>query len=315
VYQVPCSETSRIKGVPELKQGIVVATSQGRESWVREILESITAPCLVLSMPGFELGKLEWVFNNTDLDRFIFLQDSLVIRDEEMFETLFATPGSSCIMCDPGHFGSYLGLYERTTLSEVGFPICHTKEDSIRNEIEWTEKYMDVAGEISHPLGIMHNEVITVRKFRRENRVYINEFYEKWKGDWNQKTIYDAETKFALEGNSLDLIKLQLREKSMLVLNLQSQLSSLAPLAEFPRILQELQESSKSLTDSLGVWREFNPENVVEGERILCTTSHSCCQDLKLIRESEIWKSTQLIRNVLTWLRIWFAKRANDWKS
>ena len=54
---------------------IVIATTPGREQWLQQCLASIKHPVLVLSDFTFELGKINWIFNNTKIERFMFLQD------------------------------------------------------------------------------------------------------------------------------------------------------------------------------------------------------------------------------------------------
>jgi hypothetical protein len=82
-------------------------------------------------------GKIKWVYENTNIDRFIFLQDSIVIRDNDLLMSLFDTDGSSCIMCGPRCFGSYLGLYERNTLSQLDIPEISSKLEAVQQEIDW----------------------------------------------------------------------------------------------------------------------------------------------------------------------------------
>ena len=64
---------------------IVVATTPGRENWLKQCLESIERPVMVLSDFTFELGKIKWVFENTKIQRFMFLQDSVVIKNHKIF--------------------------------------------------------------------------------------------------------------------------------------------------------------------------------------------------------------------------------------
>lgn len=169
-----------------MKQGIVVGSAPGRENWIKDFLESINLPCIVLTVDGYELGKIKWIYENTDLDRFIFLQDSLVIRNNDLLQSIFDYQGSACLMCDPDHFGSYLGLYERSVLEKVGIPDALTKADAIKYEWEWTKDYVAACDNFSHPIDINHQIVYTVYKHGRENMVYVNDLYEKWKGDWGQ---------------------------------------------------------------------------------------------------------------------------------
>jgi hypothetical protein len=169
-----------------VKDGIIVGTAPGRERWLNDFMESIKLPCIVVTVDGYELGKIRWAYENTKLDRFIFLQDSLVIRNNELLSSIFDVPGSACLMCDPDHYGSYLGLYERSVLDKVGIPVANTKSDAIKYEWEWTKQYAASCSNFDHPLNLDHQIVYTVYKHGRENMLYVNDLYEKWKGDWGQ---------------------------------------------------------------------------------------------------------------------------------
>jgi hypothetical protein len=194
-----------------MKDLVVISTSPGRENWVHEILSSISRPVIVVSDFGYELGKIKWVYENTNCDRFLFLQDSLVIRDETLFDQIFEVSGSSCIMDVPACMGSYMGVYERSVLSKIKIPDISTKKESIFYEVEWTKKYIASCESFSHPLIVAHKEIETVRKFGRENLLYVNQYYEKWKGDWGVRV-----NNFEPYANPVELqrINLQMLEKS-----------------------------------------------------------------------------------------------------
>ena len=172
-----------------MKTAVIVATSPGRSNWANDCLSSLAVPAIVVSGYGHELGKIKWVYENTDIDRFIFLQDSVVIRDNDLLMSLFDTEGSSCIMCGPRCFGSYLGLYERKTLDQLDIPVVNGKLESVRYEIEWTQEYINKCEKFSHPINIEHQVIETIYKHGRENQVSVNKLYEKWKGTWSTDQI------------------------------------------------------------------------------------------------------------------------------
>ena len=152
-----------------MKQSVVIATASGRSHWVNDIVASLKIPYLVVSCGGYELGKIKWVYENTKLDRFIFLQDSVVVRNNDLLMSLFDTDGSHCIMCDPSHLGAYMGLYERRTLDLLELPTCHNKADSIINETKWTSEYISKCEKFSHPIDLPQTLVHGVTKHGREN--------------------------------------------------------------------------------------------------------------------------------------------------
>ena len=161
-----------------MKEAVVISTSPGRAHWVKDCFDSISVPSIVVSGGGFELGKIKWVYENTNIDRFIFLQDSIVIRNNDLLMSVFDTNGSSCLMCDPDHMGSYMGLYERKTLDKIEIPNISSKAEAILNEIEWTKKYIAACDEFSHPVTIEHKQLHGVIKHNRENLLYVNDLYE-----------------------------------------------------------------------------------------------------------------------------------------
>ena len=168
-----------------MKTAVVISTAPGREAWVRDCLESIKSPAIVISTGGYELGKLKWVYTNTSLDKFVFLQDSIIVRNEPELLRLLNQKGSTCLMDVPRCLGSYLGIYEREILDKVEIPEVTTKEESIRQEIEWTAKYKAQCEVFNHPQpSIEHTQVHTVYRHGRQNLLYVNRLYEKWKGTW-----------------------------------------------------------------------------------------------------------------------------------
>jgi hypothetical protein len=270
-----------------MKDIVVISTSPGRENWVKEMLCSISRPVVVVSDFGYELGKIKWVFENTNCDRFLFLQDSLVIRDESLFEQVFEAKGSSCIMDTPSCLGSYMGVYERSVLSKIDIPVIHTKEDSIYFEIEWTQRYIELCESFSHPISIVHKELETVRKFGRENLLYVNQYYEKWKGDWG---VPVSNYEVIVNPVGLERVNLQMLEKSRSI-------QSLTKENELLKRTIELDNSHKE---------EIATLNHSHKEEIATLKDELSAKDFKILAltESTIWKLFRPYRKVLEILRV-----------
>ena len=100
-------------------QIVVVATTPGREHWLSDCLKSLgDREVLVLRQAGtWELGKIQWLYENTALDRFLFLHDTVVVKDGSFIDEAFSHPGSVALTNDPGWFGMFMGIYTRETLS------------------------------------------------------------------------------------------------------------------------------------------------------------------------------------------------------
>jgi hypothetical protein len=169
---------------------IVIATTPGRENWLAQCLASIKRPVLVLSDFTFELGKINWVFNNTTIERFFFLQDSVVIKDERLFDLLDEN-ASIALSSDPSIYGMYLGIYEREHLAKIDIPIPVSKREAIDFEISWTTKYCQAAKNvrIAFPDLADRNADRKEIVFGRENLVLENDFLIKYKGNWGQQVV------------------------------------------------------------------------------------------------------------------------------
>ena len=165
---------------------VVIATTPGREDWLAQCLASIDRPTVVLSDFTFELGKIRWVYDNTTVDRFMFLQDSVVVKDQALFN-LLDEPGSIALTADPRPFGMYMGVYERNVLAQIEIPLPQSKQESIEREISWTEDYCrhTTVLRTAYPELTDRNAVREEQLFGRNNLVLENEHLIKYKGTWH----------------------------------------------------------------------------------------------------------------------------------
>jgi hypothetical protein len=170
---------------------IVIATTPGREQWLQQCLASIEQPVLVLSDFTFELGKINWIFNNTKIERFMFLQDSVVIKNQNLFDLLLKDKGSIALTNDPCMYGMYLGVYERHILEKIEIPIPKTKAESIAYELSWTDNYCKAARNVRLAFTDFSDSRSTRKQvlFGRENLVLENDFLIKYKGNWGQQVV------------------------------------------------------------------------------------------------------------------------------
>jgi hypothetical protein len=270
-----------------VKDLIVISTSPGRENWVKEILTSISRPVIVISDFGYELGKIKWAYENTNCDRFLFLQDSLVVRDESLFEQVFEVSGSSCILDVPSCLGSYMGVYERSVLSQLEIPEINTKEESIFFEIEWTQKYIALCENFSHPVSIVNKEIETVRKFGRENLLYVNQYYEKWKGDWG---VPVTDYRPLVNPIELERANLQMLEKSRIIQNLSNEFLEL----KAGHANEFLELKAGHANQMISLQREVD---------VLASEVSAKTKELLSIRESTIWRLFSPYRNFIQFFK------------
>lgn len=168
----------------------VIATSPGREDWAGQALASVPGEALVVSCGGYELGKLRWVTENTNIERFLFIQDSVVVSPA-LYALLSHYRGSVALLSDPSVFGSYLGVYTREILMQVGFPNICSKREAVQAEISWTSRYVEIAGEVPVLFPELRDSRAgePVEHLGRQNLVLKNEYLTKWKGTWRYDQI------------------------------------------------------------------------------------------------------------------------------
>lgn len=165
---------------------IVIATTPGRECWLAQCLKSVgDRPVMVLSDYSFELGKIRWMYNNTNFQRWLLLHDSVVIKDQKVFDLLFSYPKSVAVSTCPVKFGMYLGVYHRDTLAKTGIPQPTSKIEAIHYERAWSNHYCSLEDvpvlfqDFTDQLSKGTQEVLG-----RVNLVLENEYLIKYKGTW-----------------------------------------------------------------------------------------------------------------------------------
>jgi hypothetical protein len=169
---------------------IVIGTTPGRDNWLAQCLASITRPVLVLSDFTFELGKFNWLMENTKIDRFMYLADSVVVKDERLFQ-LLDEQGSIAFSSDPGIYGMYLGVYERKVLEKIQIPYPKNKKEVIEYELSWTQTYAQAAKNVRIAFDNLTDSKSKRKEvlFGRENLVLENDFLIKYKGHWGQQVV------------------------------------------------------------------------------------------------------------------------------
>lgn len=171
---------------------IVICTTPGREMWLADCLASIKRDVIVLSDFTFELGKIDWMIKNTSFDRFLILQDSVVVKDDSFFDKIFEFEGSVSINRDPTWYGSFMGIYERKPLLDVGIPLPKTKKEVVQLEYQWTPQYCAAAGSVIvmfEEFNDRNNKGTTLRH-GRDNLILENDYLIKYKGNWGQLADY-----------------------------------------------------------------------------------------------------------------------------
>lgn len=165
---------------------VVIGSSPDRHQWLADCSESINREHIAVVNEGYELGKIRWVMENTTAERFLFLQDSWIIKDDRFWTLLEGLSGSVAITDDPYYYGCYAGVYERWVIEKIGIPTIIDKADSISKEITWHHQYFQAVGEMTVLFPELRdaNAILQVERHGRVNLLLENNYIAKYKGTW-----------------------------------------------------------------------------------------------------------------------------------
>lgn len=172
------------------KQAVVIGTRPDRKEQLQNCLNSFTTPydILIADCDGYEVGKLKWVLKKTDVDEFIFLQDSVEVKDPKFIEMCFFLPQSVSICNYPFFFGCYLGKYKRSVLEKMDLPDIKNKKEAVEYEVQIGIDY--AKHEIPFALfDDLHNVDNFVEKWGKKVMKIENDYLIKYKSIWSRDMI------------------------------------------------------------------------------------------------------------------------------
>lgn len=174
-------------------KAIIIATTNGREQWLEQCLESLEGytryPKLVTMSGDWELGKIKNASESMVIDEFIFLQDSMVIKDYKWIDEAFDYHGSVSIGWRP--FFMYLGKYKTDILRSIEIPKVNNKLDAVNYEYTWPLEYIKADPSTKHIFTDLTDTNIFLEKFGRMNMVLENDQLIKYKGTWSLDMVKD----------------------------------------------------------------------------------------------------------------------------
>lgn len=176
-----------------MSKAIIIGTYGGREVWEKDCRESLAGytdyPVISINVP-WELNVISWVYEWTNLDEFLFLQDTVVVKSQDWLEELFDHEGSVSLCTKP--FYMYLGKYTRTDLARaLPFPEVKNKRQAVDHEGEWTSWYNEGSTNTKYLWDIPDPQIF-VEHNGRLNMFYENDHIVKYKGTWSPEMVPDA---------------------------------------------------------------------------------------------------------------------------
>lgn len=177
----------------QINKAIVIGTYHGREDWLADCLQSLagyeTYPVISVAIP-WELNVIKWCYQWTNLDEFLFLQDTVVLKDLRWLDYVMGDSSGDVSLCHKLYF-MYLGKYRRQTINAMYapvWPVVNNKRDAVTYEGEWTNRYVE-AGEVVTSLWDLDDTEHYVERHGRLNKVIENDHIIKYKGTWSPEMI------------------------------------------------------------------------------------------------------------------------------
>jgi hypothetical protein len=173
-------------------KAIAIATTPDSKS-LGNLMKSMSGydkyQILILSDFNYELGKIKFIYDHTNIEEFILLHDSCEVKDTSFIEDVFNNPLSVSFSCSPNNFGSYLGKYQRSVLSKMDIPIAKSKLDSVNYEETFNLEYEFRAGKI----GFLSPQLVNTTKFEemfgKMTMILENDYLIKYKSCWNRMKL------------------------------------------------------------------------------------------------------------------------------
>jgi hypothetical protein len=170
-----------------MKRAIVIGTQPDRTEQLSNCLKSIDSeyPVYVIDCDGYEIAKIKLA--SSLFDEFVFLQDTVEIKNNDLFKMCFDNPKSVSICNYPGLFGCYLGKYKSEIIKQLKTPDTLTKAQSVDLESYLGQLYSVFEQPVQ--LFAMKNTDHFIDKWGHKVMVIENEYLIKYKSCWNRSMI------------------------------------------------------------------------------------------------------------------------------
>lgn len=139
---------------------------------------------------GYEIGAIEATLHQTDWDEFILLQDTIEIKNQQIFRMLFENYQGKSVSYNP-HFQMYLGKFRREILQRMTLPVVRDKIEAVRQEEDFTRAYRAIEiTDVFNPSFRDENFYDSWEEvFGRKNLKLEDDFIIKRKGTWSASQL------------------------------------------------------------------------------------------------------------------------------
>ena len=166
----------------KISKGIVISCTEKSRPFYEDLCKTLkTKYPILFSWEGVDRPENSHeyaaVANGVKIfDEFIFLHNTMLIKDNSIFDKMFEIEGHVALS---ESFYHLMGKFVSNNMPEI--PVVHSKAESISRELNWFNKPYTV---FEDKLPVTSNEF--VGKYGRTNMVLENKFLIKLKGHWGQ---------------------------------------------------------------------------------------------------------------------------------
>ena len=169
---------------------VISGLADSPHDWLKEVMFACELQgwkMLANSEDAFELGAFQKILDVTDLDEFLFFQDTFEVIDQSFIDDVMLSPNSVALGPD---FFHYAGKWKRSVLETMDIPVVRSKGQSIHQEHTFSRAYrekdvVEVFDPNFHDLAHKGFE----ERFGRMNMLLENQWFRKRKADWGQRIV------------------------------------------------------------------------------------------------------------------------------
>lgn len=176
-----------------MNKAIVIGSTTRTKNWLENCLSSFGKydkyPIIVVVNDDFELGKIKWIYDFTNLEEFFILHDTVEIKNTELFDLAFEYEGSFALSNQPVPMGMFLGKYRRCVLDKMSIPITKTKMEAVLQECAFNQEYAKLETKMATIFNPIVNTDKFEEKFGRNNMILENDYIKKYKGTWTLEMV------------------------------------------------------------------------------------------------------------------------------
>jgi hypothetical protein len=160
--------------------------------WLRVLPDKypmISCPIHLNDRDGYELAAIKWAVEQTNLEEFLLLQDTMEVVDPSFLYYIFEAYSGRSVSYS-GDFSSYFLKFRREALLKMEIPQNFTKVESVRNEADFISAYRAIENvDIFHP-SFTDASGKEEWFLDRLNLVIRDEYMIKRKGTWKATSLF-----------------------------------------------------------------------------------------------------------------------------